>query len=120
MTFIRRFARDRKGAALVEYGLLIAGVSLIGAAAVSTFGHKTNDMLASVAAILPGAHADDNGPIFSGKLIETTQGANGIALDAARIASEELTGVARLGENLLGAGGGDTLALLVVEAEEEE
>ena len=116
MTFIRRFARDRKGAALVEYGLLIAGVSLIGAAAVSTFGHKTNDMLASVAAILPGAHADDNGPIFSGKLIETTNADGAIAIDAAGIAA---TGAAaRLGANLLG-GDGEVLASLVVEAEEE-
>ena len=55
----------------MEYGLLIAGVALISSAGVSIFGHKTNDLVSSVAAVLPGAHADDNGPLVSGKLIET-------------------------------------------------
>ncbi|ANM30944.1 hypothetical protein ABI59_17210 [Acidobacteria bacterium Mor1] len=63
--------RDERGAALVEYGLLVAGVALIASAAVSMMGHKTNDLVGTVAAVLPGAHADDNAPILSGKLIET-------------------------------------------------
>ncbi|MBV8229297.1 MAG: class III signal peptide-containing protein, partial [Planctomycetaceae bacterium] len=69
--FFSRLRRDKKGQGLVEYALLIAGVALISAAAVSLFGHKTSDMIAMVAAILPGAHTGDNGPVQSGHLIET-------------------------------------------------
>ena len=69
--FFSRLRRDKKGQGLVEYALLIAGVALISAAAVSLFGHKTSDMIGAVAAILPGAHTDDNNPIKSGHLIET-------------------------------------------------
>jgi Flp pilus assembly pilin Flp len=94
--------RNRKGQGLVEYALLIAGVALIAAAAVSVFGHKTSDMIAAVAAVLPGAHPDDNGPINSGKLIETTDAAaadtDGIELDAGTIQTN--TNTARLGNNV--------------------
>ena len=55
---LRHLARDHKGAALVEYALIIAGVALIGAAAVSVFGHKVTDMLGTATAVIPGAHAD--------------------------------------------------------------
>lgn len=96
--------RKKKGAALVEYGLLIAGVALVTAAAVAVFGHKTNDMIAGVATVLPGAHEDDNGPIVSGRLLETTSadpngfGQGGITLDIEGI--ELGTGTSRLGNNL--------------------
>ena len=93
----KKFIRDEKGAALLEYSLLAAGVALVSAAAVSVFGHKTNDMLGAVATVMPGAHADDNGPIVSAKVIETTQRAadNGIIIDTATIAD----GGTRLGTN---------------------
>jgi len=108
---VRAIVRNKKGAALVEYSLLVAGVALIGAAAVSVFGHKTSDLMAAMAAVLPGAHADDNGPIVSGKLIETLSAEDGpIALDFATIAAA--TGE-RLGTNL-GAPAG-TISTLVVE-----
>ena len=71
----RKFLSNKKGQGLVEYGLIIAGVALISAAAVSVFGHKTSDLISAVATVpgcRQGAHADDNGPIVSGKLIETT------------------------------------------------
>ena len=119
--------RRRRGAALIEYALLIAGVALISAAAVSIFGHKTSDMIATVAAILPCAHSDDAGPIVSGKLIETgtASGAdpsadNPLALDVSSIVAN--AGAPRLNNNLgLGAGDGEgQLAQLVVEAGEEE
>ena len=74
---MRRLVKDKKGAALVEYALIIAGVALIAAATVSVFGHKTNDMLATAAAVLPGAHAEDNAPIVSGKVIETSPNTQG-------------------------------------------
>jgi len=93
--------RQRRGAALVEYALLIAGVALVAAAAVAVFGHKTNDMIAAVASVLPGAHAGDNGPIDSGKLIETTDATgptDGIEIDVATIVTN--TATPRLGANL--------------------
>lgn len=97
---MRKMLRNKKGQGLVEYGLIIAGVALISAAAVSVFGHKTSDLISATAAILPGAHADDNGPITSGSLIETTSAEDGaIALDTAAISG----GGARLGNNVLGA-----------------
>ena len=74
---VKLLRRSEKGAALVEYALIIAGVALIGAAAVSIFGNKVTDMLATAAAILPGAHADTNAPIVSGKIIETSPNAPG-------------------------------------------
>ena len=99
-------------------GLLVAGVALISAAAVAVFGHKTNDLIATVATVLPGAHTDDNAPIFSGKLIETdtvgpaNSGATAsIALDADTIESN--SGTSRLEDNLGFASG--TLGDLVVD-----
>lgn len=114
---MRQMLRNKKGQGLVEYGLIIAGVALICAAAVSVFGHKTSDLISAVATILPGAHADDNGPITSGKLIETTGADTGqIALDAATIVGATDTG--RLDNNVFGAAtaaGGDGFGGLVLE-----
>jgi Flp pilus assembly pilin Flp len=109
----KRLMRERRGAALVEYALLVAGVALIATATVAILGHKTNDMMAATAAILPGAHIDDNNPIISGKLIETIDNGTGIQVDVAQIVANSDT--ERLGENLLGAGQGAVLATLVVE-----
>ncbi len=100
-----RLFRNRKGQGLVEYALIIAGVTLISAVGISIFGHKVSDMIAAVATILPGAHTDDNNPIESGKLIETTIDANGsITIDAATIAASKNTD--RLGQNVLGTSNG--------------
>ncbi len=71
MQLIRRLLRDRRGAAMVEYGLLVAGIALMTAAGTSILGHKASDLIGTMAAVLPGAHGDDNNPIVSGKLIET-------------------------------------------------
>lgn len=116
---LRKLTRNRKGQGLVEYGLIVAGVALIAAATVAVFGHKVNDLLAATATILPGAHADDNNPITSGKIIETTVDANGgIVVDAAGIAAK--TDGNRLDENVLGAaattdGTGDGFGGLILE-----
>ncbi|GAB5516457.1 MAG: class III signal peptide-containing protein [Rhodopirellula baltica] len=114
---MRKLFKNKKGQGLVEYGLIIAGVALICAAAISVFGHKTSDLIAATAAILPGAHADDNGPMVSGKLIETTSAEDGnIALDATTIAA----GGARLGNNVGGPNSGlvttEGFGGLVIEA----
>ena len=117
---VRRLLRNKQGAALVEYALIVAGVALIGAAAVSVFGHKTSDMLATAAAVLPGAHTDDNAPIVSGKVIETSPNSpgfdqgnsqTGIGLDVNAITQS--TGSARLGS---GVGSDGTLSSLVLES----
>lgn len=99
---LKKLLRDKKGAALVEYGMIIAGVALIAAGAVSIFGTKTSDLVASIATVLPGAHKTDNAPIVSGKLIETTDGTgtDPISLDINRIQNNSDT--ERLGDNLLG------------------
>ncbi|GJL69446.1 MAG: hypothetical protein NPIRA06_20810 [Nitrospirales bacterium] len=110
--------RNQAGAASVEYSLLVAGIALIGAAAVSLFGHKTTDMMAAVAAVLPGAHADDNAPIVAGKIIETSvnggPGGDAIALDIDGIVAN--AGTERLGNNL---GITTSISTLVVEAQAE-
>jgi pilus assembly protein Flp/PilA len=97
----------RKAQGLVEYALLIAGVALIAAAAVAIFGHKVTDMIAATAAVLPGAHVDDNGTITSGKIIETTPAGTvgggpgtGASLDVNTIGQN--SGKDRLGINVLG------------------
>src|SRR5205809_7022411 len=103
---LRTAQNRRKGQGLVEYGLLIAGVALICAAAVSIFGHKTSQLIAAVATILPGAHADDNAPIVTGQLIETTSGGatGNIALDVNRI-STTARGTDRLSTNVRSVAG---------------
>jgi Flp pilus assembly pilin Flp len=109
-----RNQRRRKGAALVEYGLLVAGVALVATAAVAIFGSKTTDLIASIATVLPGVEQEENGPIVSGKLIETTDstGPNArIETDIATILGN--SGTERLSTNLgFTAGGGlDTLVI---------
>ena len=110
-----KLLRSKKGAALAEYSLLVAGIMLVGAAGVSVFGHKTSDMMGAVAAVMPGAHTDDNGPIISGKIIETHDqglgaGGTGIALDVAEIVNG--AGTARLGNQL---GTATSISTLVLE-----
>ena len=89
-TFHRADGR-RRGAALVEYGLIIAGVALVAAAAVAIFGTKTGGLIGMVAAVMPGAHEDDNGPIETGKLIQTTNADGTISIDTEAAASGDNT-----------------------------
>lgn len=93
-TGLKRLLRDKRGQGMVEYGILVGGIALIALAAVAILGHKTNDLLATVAAALPGAHADDNGTIVSGKLVNTTSIDGAIRLDATEPGSiEENVGI---------------------------
>ena len=77
MRLNKNINRKKRGAALVEYGLLIAGVALVSAVGISLFGKKTNDMISVTAGVLPGATAADNVPVKSSGLIHTTS-ANGV------------------------------------------
>jgi hypothetical protein len=102
----------RAGQSLVEYALLIAGVALVCAVGVSMFGHKTGDMIDAAAAVLPGAHADDNGPIAAGQLLEMTPSSAGpISLDLNGISNN--TGVDRLNQNLTGSNANGFSGLVV-------
>ncbi len=69
---MRKLLKNKKGQGLVEYGILVGGIALVALAATAILGHKTTDLIGTVAAALPGAHADDAGPIISGKLVKTT------------------------------------------------
>src|SRR6266436_6767903 len=114
---LKKLLKNRKGADIVEYSLLVAGIALICAASIATFGHKTNDMIGTMAAVMPGAHVDDNNPIGSGRIIEAgPQGGvanKPITLDLVKITANSDGTKSRLGDNL-GAPAG-TLQTLVVE-----
>jgi Flp pilus assembly pilin Flp len=96
---LKKFLRNRKGAAMVEYALLVAGIAIVAVVAVSLLGHKTADLLGTAAAVIPGVNTDDNDSITSGQLIETVVNGNGdITLDINQI--EANSGTERLGDNL--------------------
>src|SRR5689334_5343643 len=65
MAKISRRLRDDAGAALVEYALIIAGVAIIGALAVTVFGDRVASMFSSTAAVLPGSRT--NAPVATGR-----------------------------------------------------
>ena len=117
---LRKLFCNKKGQGLVEYGLIIAGVALICAAAVSVFGHKTSDLISAVATVLQGAHAGDNAAMVSGALIETVEGnaTTPIQLDGAAIIAAQ--GTSRLGVNVGGSasalGATDGFGGLILEA----
>jgi Flp pilus assembly pilin Flp len=68
---MRRLLRDRKGAALAEYGLLLAGITMVSLVAVSVLGGKVAGLVGAIASVLPGAMAQQNAPVYVGQLIET-------------------------------------------------
>jgi Flp pilus assembly pilin Flp len=93
------FLRSKKGAAMVEYALLVAGIAIVAVAAVSVLGHKTSDLIGTSAAIIPGVSSDDNNPMSSGRIIETDTNASGnITLDVQQIVTNSNT--ERLGDNM--------------------
>ncbi len=78
-----RAKRTKRGAALVEYGLLVAGVALVTAVAISIFGHKVNDLVGTAAAVRPSNDVDDTGAITGGRVVQTAGGdGNSITLGA--------------------------------------
>lgn len=99
MKLLKKLLRNRKGAAMVEYALLVAGIAVVSVAAVSILGHKTSDLLGTAAAIIPGVSDFDNDEITSGRLIETAPNADGaLSVDVQGIIDNSET--ERLGNNL--------------------
>lgn len=80
MKVIHNARKSKRGAALVEYGLIVAGVALVAAVAVSVFGHKTAGMIAASAHVLPGTSAADNGSIGVGHVVAVTPGGPGTTI----------------------------------------
>ena len=100
----RKQRQVRKGQAMVEYALLVVCIAVVGAVAVSMLGHKTADDLAIAAAIMPGAHTDDNNPIQTSQVMPTKIGADGsIVIDTNGLLNSDRYA------NVLGPGGGATL-----------
>ncbi len=64
--------RNRTGQAMVEYGIMIGAVAITCLVAATMLGHKAGDLMGTAAALLPGDDADDQGRVFVGKLITTT------------------------------------------------
>jgi len=93
---IRRTRNPRRegGAALAEYGLLVAGITMVSLVAVTVLGSKVGGLIGSVATLLPGAYTDQNAPVQVGQMMETrTEDANGdgvreIVIDSARIGDD--------------------------------
>ena len=96
--------RRRQGAALAEYGLLLAGLTLASMVAVSVLGGKVGGMIASVATLLPGATAQDNATVQVGKLIETqTTDSNGDGTMEQVLSRTTLEGMASRPSNRMGS-----------------
>ncbi|MFG0267936.1 MAG: Flp family type IVb pilin [Rhodopirellula sp. JB055] len=103
---MRKLFKNKKGQGLVEYGILVGGIALVSLAATAILGHKTNDLIATVAAALPCAHEDETGPIVSGKLVATTSNEDGgLIHDANSPGSiEDNLGIENIGSLVLEAG----------------
>src|SRR5258705_8181065 len=80
-------SNKRTGQALVEYALLLAGIALVCVVAVAMLGRKTADMIGVMAAVLPGAHAEDNKPIQNGDIIPLDTSGPTIKLKVADLVS---------------------------------
>ena len=77
---------SKRGAALVEYGLIVAGVALVAAAADSIFGSKAAGLVGASARVLPGANVDDNHPIDVSHIVSVKNDGNGnIELDNTKL-----------------------------------
>src|SRR5438105_3747133 len=100
--------KKRKGSVLVEYALLIAGIVLVSTVAIAVLGHKVSDQFGIIAAIMPGAHVDDNKPMASGHLIPFVDDGNGkLVLDTNNLVSTQGTDrmISILGPGGAGKGG---------------
>jgi Flp pilus assembly pilin Flp len=86
---------------MVEYAVILGAVTLVGLGAFALLGHKSNDLVATITALLPGAHNDDNGAVFSGELVSTTNTGNGIGLTGTPGSMSGNLGVSNAGDVLV-------------------
>jgi hypothetical protein len=89
--------RKQKGSVFIEYALLIGAITLIAILAFSILGHKTNDIVATGAALLPGAHQEDDVTFVSGELVEHTHNGGDAVVDTSEIGGANSE---RLGDNV--------------------
>lgn len=101
---LKTINRKKRGAALVEYGLLIAGVALVSAVGISLFGKKTNEMIGVTASVLPSSDAADDTQIKSTGLIKTTNANGSHEIDFSQIGTGDNTL-----DNVYGTGAGDVI-----------
>lgn len=100
-----RSSLKRKGQAMVEYALLLAGIAVASVVGIAVLGHKTADQYSLLGVIMPGAHAEDNNAIQSSEALIPFTTSNGvIVLDTSKLigGQDRMAGV-------LGAGGGEVL-----------
>ncbi len=105
-----RNRRRESGAALAEYGLLVAGITMVSLVAVTVLGSKVGGLIGSVATLLPGAYHQQNAPVQVGQMLETrTEDSNGdgvreIIIDSARITDDgggvDVPSSPRLGQSM--------------------
>jgi Flp pilus assembly pilin Flp len=81
MKNLKNVKSTKRGAALVEYALIVAGVALVSLVAVAVFGGKVGKLMGVSAAVVPGATEDDNGTIVSGKVARVSNDGGVITLD---------------------------------------
>jgi Flp pilus assembly pilin Flp len=89
MKINKHITNKKRGAALVEYGLIVAGVALVAAAAVSIFGSKAAGLVSASARILPGANTVDNKIIEVGHVVSvtSTDGVN-VGIDQSKLGED--------------------------------
>jgi Flp pilus assembly pilin Flp len=109
--------RTRKGQAAVEYAVILVAILIVSIASISLLGNKTGELWALSAVILPGQDPDDNGPIWTGELVETSPIASPadfvtVDLDAILAATATDRIDTNLYGNLYGGGMGSLDALL--------
>ena len=69
---MRRRAKKRKGAAMVEYAILVGAVALIGIVGMSVLGRKNSDIIGTLAVILPGVRSAEDVAVQHTSLVELT------------------------------------------------
>lgn len=62
--------RDRRGATLVEYALVSAGIVLVSLGAASLLSLKASEAITTNLASQPDAHPTDNAPLRGGAIVE--------------------------------------------------
>lgn len=84
----KNIRHSKRGAALVEYGLIVAGVALVAAAAVSVFGSKTAGLVAASARVLPGANTVDNKIIEVGHVVSVVDDGTNVGIDQSKLGED--------------------------------